>query len=145
MLACFLCWWDLAACLRQADKWAIAGCLVSHGSLGLTITVIGWALYPFWVNGIYQVYLGSGRAFPLSSYDPRGFFPIDPLIPAWQLSVCLLALGCFVAVPVLLCSILMLLGSRRDLRGGFLAAAGLTVLIAVWITIPDFYFTWLID
>src|SRR6266498_4822006 len=53
-----------------------------HLQLSMTLAslAIGWAAFPYWVNGIFQAYLGNA---PKADFDPQALMPASWINPIW--------------------------------------------------------------
>ncbi len=119
--------------------------LILQCSMALCALVIGWRTYPYWVNGIFQVYVKDPDILGASGFDPKPLMPMVWLGAIWWFSVLLL-------YPVTYFSVASLLWVMFQTRGKKWWRYPLvwTMLIIVFITIITFlitpgYFTWFMD
>jgi uncharacterized protein with PQ loop repeat len=107
----------------------------------LACAVVGWRLYPYWVEGVYQVQIGAA---PSVNLDPKALMPMMWIAELWRLPVLLLSLICFVAIPLLAMLSIRGIWQRRFVSAGLTAACtAIAAVFMVWFS-PD-YVTWLMD
>jgi hypothetical protein len=119
--------------------------IVLHLSMVLLSCTIGWAAYPYWVNGMFQAYIGRA---PWGDFDPR------PLImhtwvstwiaPGWPIGVLILFLVSLLAIPSLLLLALIFSIRERIWSKGIATALNLGMTAAFFFLSPN-YWRWFWD
>jgi hypothetical protein len=74
--------------------------MISYTALQISLTLcslsIGWALFPYWVNGIFQAYQGVGSDYcTLQAYDPDNLMPMIWIGGIWWLGAFFISIFAF--------------------------------------------------
>lgn len=100
--------------------------------LSLIIFNIGWRLYPFYANGLMQIF-GDGRTS--SGFDPKDLYPCNTFEMIWPLVVMLFYLFMILIIPVLIIIHLIIAYLKR--------VAGKTELLIIIVYLLNYAFIWL--
>lgn len=66
--------------------------LILRASLTLCSIYIGWAVFPYWVNGMFQAYSGNA---PVDDFDPKALIPMIWIGEIWRLGALTVLFGAF--------------------------------------------------
>lgn len=132
---------SLILCLREwLNKHRSKSDKVFLMSMALCSLSIGWAAFPYWVNGMFQAYLGNAA---ISDFDPKALIPTTWLGGIWYFGTLAIYLcACFIA-PVLLMANFKLRQQQPELRTA-LTTLCLLVSAAIFFLSPN-YVRWLAD
>ncbi len=100
--------------------------------LSLLIFNIGWRLFPFYANGLMQVFGNGGSS---SAFDPKDLFPNNTFRFVWPLVVVLFYLFLVFIIPLLIIVHLLISYTKR--------VAGKTEVMMVIIYLLNYAFIWL--
>jgi len=110
-------------------------------SMTLASLAIGWAAFPYWVNGVFQAYIGNA---PTADFDPQALMPANWINPVWYGTVVGLFLVSIVAVPPVIVCCLLLSVRSRNRRKLLASALWLSITFALFWLSPH-YAAWLWD
>jgi hypothetical protein len=128
----------LLACFRNRKDLVS---LAPFASAFLACAIVGWRSYPYWVNGVYQVDLGTYHSI---DQDPKGLIPMKWIGDGWRLPVMLLYPLFYVSVPTLVTLSLSAVFKRRYLSGSMTILFLGIAIVFMWAFSPN-YMTWLLD
>jgi hypothetical protein len=74
---------SLVAGLRSIRRDRSCSLIITTGSVLAACLTLGWCLYPYWINGVYQAYSGGA---PLRDLDPKALPPMIWIGEVWRLS-----------------------------------------------------------
>jgi hypothetical protein len=118
--------------------------LVLQASLAICSASIGWAAFPYWVNGVFQAYRGNGPDCTLNVYDPKELMPMIWIGEVWRLGVLLICIVAFFGGLWLLLASVILLIREREWKQCVPTLICLTITVAA-LFLQDGYGTWLAD
>jgi hypothetical protein len=113
-------------------------------SMAICSSCIGWAAFPYWVNGVFQAYLGHAPKPYLSLFDPKRLMPMIWIGEIWRLGVLLILAAAVFAGPILLFFNLLTAIKYRTWKQSIATILCLTITAAVLFFSPK-YWGWFID
>ena len=127
------------------EVWSYIRSLLSNYTLTLAIVAIGWAFFPFWVNGFYQAFLGNGPGCALSAYDPKFNMPMTVLGEGWRLPIIFHLLPFLKTAPLLVPMTFVVSFKSRDWLDCLATSSAVMVLLYLTVFEAPDYWVWLFD
>jgi hypothetical protein len=127
-------------CEFVRNKWR-GGDIVLHLSMILLCCTIGWAAFPYWVNCVFQAYLGL---VPMSDFDPKPLITQTWVGRGWPIGVVILFYGSLLAIPLLLLLALVFSLEQKTWLKGIASGLCLALTAAFFFLSPD-YWNWFWD
>lgn len=116
-------------------------------SMTLCSLSIGWAAFPYWVNGMFQAFSGNPHVLekaPVLNFDPKALMPAIWIDGVWYLGVLLIFVVAIIAIPILLLFNFTFSIKHRTWKQGIATAICLAIPIAIFFLSPN-YLRWLGD
>lgn len=114
--------------------------LVLEASITLCSLSIGWAAFPYWINGLFQAYSGNAQVV---DFDPKALIPTVWMGGIWYLGVLAIYLCVCIVSPILLL-INFVLFEKRFWKQCVATSICLTISAAIFFLSPN-YLRWLAD
>lgn len=118
--------------------------LILQGSMAICSLSLGWAAYPYWVNGVLRAYSGTAPVSYTFLYDPKNLMPMTWIGEAWRLGVLLIMIAVVCAGPVLFLFNVALSFITKNWKKTVATAGCLLISVAVFFSSPN-YLRWLAD
>jgi hypothetical protein len=136
--------WELIKRFNEIIEPRMVRDLVLQASMAMRSVSVGWAAFPYWVNGVFQAYRGNGPDCTLNVYDPKDLMPMIWIGEVWRLGVLLiLFVSFFLGLWLLLVSVVLLI-KEREWRQCVPTLICLTITVAA-LFLQSGYGTWLAD
>lgn len=118
--------------------------LVLQMSMAICSLSLGWAAFPYWINGVFQAYSGNAPVPYTYLYDPKDLIPMIWIGEVWRLGAIGTMFSVVFAGPILFLANLGLSFVTKSWKKGVATAICLTISAAVFFSSPD-YLNWLGD
>lgn len=118
--------------------------LILQGSMAMCSLSVGWAAFPYWVNGVFQAYPGAAPVSYTFLYDPKNLIPMTWIGEVWRLGVLLIMIIVVSGGPILFLFNLALSFITRNWKKAVATTVCLLISAAVLFSSPN-YLRWLAD
>ena len=139
--------WELSRAANKILELKLLENLVLKTSITLCSISIGWAAFPYWVNGVFQAHAGNPKILAHATFvdlDPKALMPEIWIGDLWSLGVLLILILVICLGPILFMLNLWFSISLRAWKKGLAAVALLIVSAAILFLSPD-YWQWFMD
>lgn len=102
---------------------------------------VGWAAFPYWINGVFQAYIGNAT---MSDFDPSTLMPMIWIGWIWYIVVLLIVLAIVSMGPILLLVSIALSIKEKTWLRGLAHIFSLSVSAAIFFSSHN-YFNWFAD
>lgn len=135
--------WELIRKSTQVLEMSMGSDLILQMSITICSLSIGWAAFPYWVNGVFQAYIGNAPLSSLSLFDPQYLMPTIWIGEIWSLGVLLIFVTALCAFPILFLFNLGFSIRNKTWKQGIATIACLAITAAIFLS-PG-YFRWFAD
>ena len=142
---------ELVKAANEVLQVSLAQNLVTKTSFTLCSLTIGWAAFPYWINGVFQAFSGNPHVLEqarlldtILDFDPKALMPETWIGDFWRLGVLLIFMAVLCLAPILFVLNVVFCMKIKVWKQGLATSACLALSAAIFFLSPN-YLGWLCD
>jgi hypothetical protein len=147
LICLILLFWELGNASNLILQPSLVREVILDTSVTLCSLTIGWAAFPYWVNGMFQAFSGNPRVLEktdILNFDPFALMPAVWLGSIWSFAVYIIILLDIIVVPIFFLLTLFVSIKTKTWKQGIATILCLSISLAVFYLSPN-YLNWFGD